>query len=387
MAMLCSLGALSIDSILPALLNIQREFELTNPNHIQLVIGLFFLGLGFGSPFFGPLADSIGRKKAMVVGLSLFLIGNVIALFSNEIFTLLVARFIQGFGASSTRIIVHTIIRDKFSGRVMAKMNSLVASIFIMVPVVAPFIGQGILLFFHWKVLFIAFILISLIILFWFLSRQAETLKPKNKIPFQFSRIKNATIECIKEPQSFGYALAGGFIYSILLIYLVLCPQILKEIYGVGDKFPIYFALVAIAMGIASVINSKLVMKYGMIALSNRFLSLILFSSSLFFIYLVLSQKNPDLWLFMAYVMVIFFSLGMIFSNFLALCLQKVGHIAGVASSIVTSMGIIISFLISLIVGQFYSGSVNLVIVSFFATTLMAKIVVWIFTKKINHSK
>jgi len=144
MATLTALAAMSIDMVLPALPAIGTTLGVERPNDNQLVVSLLFLGFGLGQLFYGPLSDATGRKPAAYVGLALFSVGCLLALSSKTFPQLLLGRFLQGVGVAGPRTITLALVRDRFEGREMARVMSLIMAVFILVPVVAPALGHGV---------------------------------------------------------------------------------------------------------------------------------------------------------------------------------------------------------------------------------------------------
>jgi DHA1 family bicyclomycin/chloramphenicol resistance-like MFS transporter len=142
-ASMMALTALAVDIMLPALGQIGVALRLPEDNDRQLVITFYLLGFAAGQPFFGPLSDRFGRKKPLYAGLLLFAVASVIAATASSASEMFAARALQGFGAAAPRVIGIAIVRDRFAGRGMARVMSFVMMVFIVVPIIAPSIGQG----------------------------------------------------------------------------------------------------------------------------------------------------------------------------------------------------------------------------------------------------
>ena len=178
MAMLFASIALSIDAMLPALPAIAAEMSPGAENRVQLVIGLFFAGMGFGTLVAGPVSDAIGRKLTLLICAATFLVGAALCAVAPSLNWLLAARFLQGLGASGPRSVGMAMVRDLHKGRDMARIVSLVMMIFALVPAVAPLMGQAILLIGNWRLIFVAFIVFATFANLWVALRQPETLAP-----------------------------------------------------------------------------------------------------------------------------------------------------------------------------------------------------------------
>jgi len=358
MALLMSLVALAIDTMLPALAVIGEDLGVSNANHNQLVISVIFLGLAFGQILYGPLSDSIGRKPAIYIGTGIFMLGCIMSLFSTNITIMLLGRLLQGLGIASPRSVIVALVRDKYEGREMAKVMSFIFTLFILAPVVAPALGQLIISFSHWRAIFTLFLLLAAIAMIWLALRQPETLVAENRIPFSLSRILSAVKEICLNRIAFGYTLVSGFVSGMFLAFLSSSPQILQEQYQLGVKFPLYFAILSLAVGFATFANGKLVMRFGMRLLSHWAIYAY-FILSLLYLYPALSYDgHPPLWTYITYLLLCFFSIGFVFGNVNALAMQPLGHIAGVGAAVTGSLATLMSVPIGIYIGHSYNGSI-----------------------------
>ncbi|MDP7236481.1 MAG: multidrug effflux MFS transporter [Candidatus Latescibacteria bacterium] len=356
--MMMSLVALSIDAMLPALPEIGRDLGVDRENDNQLIISFVFIGYAVGQLIYGPLSDSTGRKPAIYVGFSLFIIGCLLSLFAADFSTMLAGRLMQGLGAAGNRTVCVALIRDRYEGRAMAQVMSSAMSIFILVPVIAPALGQGLLLIAHWRAIFVAFLALALIILTWFTVRQPETLARENRRAFSLRQNMRAVREICSTRVSFGYTIAVGLISGGFLAYLTSSQQIFQDQYGVGTRFPLYFATLALALGGASFANSRLVMRYGMRVLSRVALYLLSILSIIFFTISWFLAGDPPLWGLMTYFMLLFFCIGLLFGNLNALAMEPLGHIAGIGASVVGALSSLLSVPIGILIGQSFNGTI-----------------------------
>jgi MFS transporter, DHA1 family, multidrug resistance protein len=377
MATLTALAAMSIDTVLPALPAIGASLGVERANDNQLVVSLFFLGFGLGQFFYGPLSDAAGRKPAAYAGLALFLIGTALALFSRTFPVMLAGRLLQGVGVAGPRTITLALVRDKFEGRAMARVMSLVMFVFILVPVVAPAIGQAILGLTGWRGIFVAYLAIGLLATAWFGVRQEETLPSSRRIPFSVTRIAAALREVVTNRVSIGFTIASGFVFGAFVGYLSSAQQILQEQYTLGARFPLYFALLSIAIGGASFVNASLVIRLGMHALSAWSLRGICVVSVAFTVFASTSGGHPPLWTLMTYLMVSFFGIGLLFGNLNALAMQPLGHIAGTGAAVVGATSMLISLAFGTWIGQSYNGTVLPLVIGFAVLSGCAIVIAW----------
>lgn len=357
-AMLTSLTALAIDAMLPALVTIGRELGVQHDNDAQLILTTLFLGLALGQVFFGPLSDATGRKPLMYVGLGIFMLGSLLSMFAQDFSHMLIGRFLQGVGASAPRVLTMALVRDCYSGRAMARVMSFTMSIFILVPMIAPSLGQGILLVAGWRSIFTLFFVLALSVALWFWWRMPETLPTAKRRAFNFREFWQGLKEVISNRTSMTYTLTTGIVFGAFLGYLSSAQQILQIQYGLGERFPLYFALLALAIGGASLLNAKLVMRYGMHWISKRALLLFTLLSGAFWLVTYSSTGHPALPLLMAYFMLAFLALGMLFGNLNALAMEPLGHIAGIGASVIGSLSTLMAIPLGTFVGQAYDGTI-----------------------------
>lgn len=357
-ALLSSLTAFAIDAMLPVLPDIGRELQVSHENDAQLVISVLFAGLALGQFIMGPLSDSMGRKPLMYAGLGLFGLGCLLSMFSNDFNTMLIGRFLQGLGAATPRILTMALVRDCYRGREMARIMSLSMIIFILVPMVAPAVGQGIAWLAGWRAIFAAFLLLATLSGLWFGLRMPETLLPEDRTRLSLKEQMKAIKIVMNHRQTLGYTLVTGFIFGAFLGYLNSVQQILQVQYGLGDQFPLYFAALAGSIGIASYLNSRLVIKYGMTYLSKLAIWLVIICSALFMVMAWLSNGHPDLWFFMIYIGIIFLGIGMLFGNLNALAMEPMEKHAGLGASVVGSLSTLMSIPLGILIGHSYNGTI-----------------------------
>jgi DHA1 family bicyclomycin/chloramphenicol resistance-like MFS transporter len=380
LALTTSLVALSIDAMLPALQQIGDELGATGANDNQLVVTALFLGFAFGQFIYGPVSDSVGRKPAIYAGFLVFIAGCIFCIAAESFSTMLVGRVLQGIGAAGPRIVSMAIVRDRYAGAAMARIMSMVMAVFILVPVLAPALGQGIMFLAHWRAIFWALLVLAMTVSVWFALRLPETLTSERRSPLSLWRMARGVTETFRNRIAFGYTIAAGLSFSAFVAYLSSSQAILQIQYGLGTHFPFYFGGLALCIGTASVVNAKLVMRFGMSWLAKRALWTLSFASTAFFVFAftaVEPQGHPPLGAFMAYCAVTFFCMGILFGNFNAMAMEPLGHIAGVASAVVSAMATGIALFFSYLISQAYDGTVlplvgGFALLGFIAITVVA---------------
>ena len=374
-ALLTSLIALSIDAMLPALPQITADLAVGNPNDAQLVIGLFLLGNAFGQLFFGPLSDTFGRKPVIVAGLSLFLVGCAVSVFAESFSMLLLGRVLQGVGASGPRTVTMSMVRDLYSGRSMAQIMSISMSIFILVPMLAPALGQAIMLLMGWRYIFGTFILFGVLGLLWLLLRQPETLADGNRRPLRPAAIANGFVIVCRSRAALGYSLAIGTMFGAFIGFLSSIQQIFHDVFGVGKWFPYLFGLLAVFLGVASFLNSRIVMRFGM----QKIVRLAMACSpvvSLMYLLICLLVNDPGLIAFMIWGALCFFGVGLCVGNINALAMEPLGEIAGLGAAVVGFFTSSVAVLVGIPLGRAYDGTQIPLIAGFIVLGLMGQILV-----------
>lgn len=355
MAFVTCFVAMSIDLMLPALSQIGQDLEVLRDNDTQLIITTIFIGVAIGHIFYGPLADVVGRKPATYLGFAIFILGTSISLFSYSMDMMLLGRFLQGLGAAGPRIVTIAIVRDKSEGPEMARVMSLIMTVFVLVPVVAPIIGQGILWLFGWRMMFVFLLVAALAILLWFGLRLPETLTVEKRSKFSVKIVMNSFKEVISNRVAMAYVIASGLGFGAFLGFLNSVQQVLQDLYHLGAKFPFYFAVLATGIGVASFINSKLVMRFGMktLVLGTQMITVII--SLLALISTFWLGAVPPLWCVMVYFMLVLMGIGLLFGNLNALSMEPFGHIAGLASGLIGGVSTLIAVIAGMLVGQAFN--------------------------------
>jgi DHA1 family bicyclomycin/chloramphenicol resistance-like MFS transporter len=365
-AFLISLVALSIDAMLPALPAIGADLDVARANDTQLVIGLFFAGFAVGQLFYGPLSDSLGRKPVILAGLVLFTLGCLMALLALSFETVLAGRILQGLGAAAPRTVMLAVVRDRFAGRAMARVMSFVMAVFIIVPALAPTLGQGIMLVADWHAIFAVLMALAVGLGLWMMLRLPETLPHPARVPLSAGRIVRAMGEVVTTRAALGYTLAAGTVFGAFIGYLNSSQQVFQVTFGVGELFPAFFAVLALAIGASSLVNARLVMGLGMRRLSFTAVFTLTGLSVGFAAVTVAFGGLPPLWAFMLWGVASFFCIGILFGNLNALAMEPLGHIAGTGAAVVGSLSTALSLLSGIAIGQVYDGTV-LPLVSGFA--------------------
>ena len=336
-ALLISIGALGTDIMLPALEAISADLGAPKLTDGHYIVSAFFLGMAGGQLIVGPLADSFGRKPVIYAGYGVFVLGCLVSAFTESWAIMLAGRVLQGFGAAAPRIVTVAMVRDEYEGRAMARIMSIVMAAFIIVPVVAPALGQGLILLGGWRSTFAGLVVLALAVVGWFALRQRETLAPEDKRAFRLGDIAAGLREILRTRVALGYTLTAGLMYGMFVGYLGAAQQIFQGVFGVGELFAAYFALASTALGAAAIVNASLVMRLGMRRLTGLALVALTGLSFGFWALLPLYGGQPPMLLFILWQLSVFFCVGITFGNLNALALEPLGHMAGLGAAFVGS--------------------------------------------------
>ena len=375
-AMMMALNALAIDMMLPALPAIGEALGVVDENSRQWVITAYLLGFGGAQLIYGPLADRYGRKPVLMAGLSLYVLFSTLAAFAPTFELLIMARIATGLGAAALRVLAVSIVRDRYSGRTMARVMSLSFLVFLGVPILAPAFGQLILTVAPWPWIFGVLAVAGSAFLIWAALRLPETLHPENRMPIQVGRIASAFREAVTHRQAIGYTLAMTCITGALFGFINSSQQIFFDVFQEPQLFTAVFAAIAGGIAVASLLNAKLVERLGSRLISHTALLGFITMSAIHAA--VALSGHETIWTFSILQALTMFCFGFIAGNFGAMAMEPMGHIAGTASSaqgfISTTAGASLGFLI----GQQFNGSAAPMTVGFTALGLTALVCVLI---------
>jgi len=339
-ASLMALGALGIDSMLPALPIIGADLHVPVENHLQWIVSIYFLGMGIGQLLFGILSDWLGRKRVLIAGVIVYVIFGLIAACSQNFTFLLVLRLFQGMAVATTGVVTRSIIRDLYSGPQMAKVMSISFVVFLLVPILAPSLGQLVLLVWPWRAIFLIMSVLGAMTAIWAWIRLPETLNPVDRRRPDLAHLKRVAYFIITEPASIFYSLAIMCLIGSLLAYVALMPQIFVDVFRKPHLMAGIFAACAAAMGAGSALNASLVERLGIKRISHTALTA----------YIVVNVIHL-IWAWSGHETIISFTIlqaltmglmSLSTSNFSAVAMEKVGHVAGTAASlqgVITTVG------------------------------------------------
>ncbi|AUQ50093.1 putative MFS transporter [Phaeobacter inhibens] len=358
-AMMFATVAFSIDAMLPALPEIGQTLSADNPNRAQLVIATFALGMGIGTFFTGPLSDAFGRRSVIFAAAGLYIAAALLAYASSSIEMLLLSRVVMGLGAAGPRVVALAIVRDLYSGREMARMMSIAMLIFTLVPAVAPMMGAGIILLTSWRAIFLAFALFAVVIVLWMGLRLPEPLPVENRRPFRLPSLLAAVVEMFRHPTVRLSMMVQCLCLAMLFCMITLVQPIYDVVFDRAASFPFWFGFIAIMSGTGSLINASLVVRLGMRRMVTWALAgQIIFSALMLGLEVLPLSGDLMFALFVAWQTSVFFMAGLTLGNLNAMAMEPMGHIAGMAASIVGGVSTVFAAAAAATVGLLFDGSI-----------------------------
>lgn len=356
MASTMALQAVAIDAMLPALHEIGHTFAVRDDNQLQWVVTAFVMGTGAGQLIFGPLSDRFGRRPILLLGLSLYTVLSLLAMLATSLPVLLITRVVQGAVVSTASVVTRSIVRDQYAGSTMARVMSTIFIVFMVVPMLAPALGQAMLLLVNWRGIFGFFGACGLLVSTWLFLRLPETLPPEKRRPLNSAHLGQAAWFVLSEPSSILYTLAVTAMFGSLLAYVSTVPQIFAGAFHQPHLMAITFAGVASAMSAASYFNSRIVERIGMHRVSHLALTGFLLVTASHALFARFGDEGVmSFALFQAATMA---CMGLSVSNFGTIAMQPMGAIAGSAASIQGVISTVGAAIIASLIGQHWSGTV-----------------------------
>ncbi|WP_299686773.1 multidrug effflux MFS transporter [uncultured Tateyamaria sp.] len=356
MAMMFATIAFSIDAMLPVLPDIAADIAPGGTAQAALILTFFVVGMGLGTFFMGPLSDAWGRKPVLYLGLGIYALGSVLSWAAPTLEMMLAARVLQGLGAAGPRVVSAAIIRDLYSGRHMASILSLTMMVFLLVPGIAPLMGALIADAFGWRAIFAAFLIFGVVLFLWFGLRMSETLPPQNRRPLRWPLIVDAVRQMVVHPTVRLSIIVQTLMMSILFSILTMVQPIFEIAFDRADTFPYWFGAIAVASGVSSLLNAAIVGRFGMRRLVTWALAVQVIVSSLFVLYLVADLPGVFA-VYLVWQWGVMFQAGLTVANLNAIAMEPMGHIAGMAASVIGALSTVLGALIASPVGLLFDGT------------------------------
>ena len=354
-ASLTALNALAIDSMLPALPQIGASLHAATDNERQWVITAYLLGVSSSQMIYGVLADRFGRKRILLTGVSIYACFAIVAAFATSMPQLIAARALMGAGAAAVQVLCVSIVRDRYSGAQMARVMSLTFMVFLTAPVLAPSIGQAIMLMSSWRMIFGFLATFSLVLLTWAALRLPETLHAEDRLPLEIGRVAQAFRAVIGSRVTVGYMFAAACVLGGLFGFINSVQQVFTDMFHAPTVFPLIFACVAIGMAISSLLNSRIVVRLGARYVSHRALLGYVGFGALH--HLVARTGHETIVTFAVLQGGMLFCFGMVVANFSSIAMEPLGQVAGTGSSVYGSITMAVGSSLGFLIGQQFDGT------------------------------
>lgn len=369
---LTALTALAIDGVLPAMLLIETELGASTPFSIPQIITVFVFGMAFGELIIGPMSDAVGRRPAVIAGLIVFVAGTVLAATADSLAAVVAGRFFQGVGVAGPKIGTRAMIRDRYVGTDMAQVMSVIFTLLILVPMIAPAIGAMIAAASGWRGVFWCYFVLAFGLGSWLWLRHPETLPKEKRIPFRYAQLKTNTRTVLRRKDVTPIVIATGFVFGAQLTYFAVAADLFSSVYDLPALMPVFFALLATGTGAALLLNVRFVHRTGMEAPILAGLVFLCLSGAALLTSAALTEGHPPLALLLGLAWVGFFALGLLFGNLNAFAMRPLGDFAGLSSSIVASLSSVVAFVFATAVEHVAEGPVYAIAFSFVFAALLS---------------
>ena len=354
MALVMALNALAIDTMLPALPAMAAALHAPSDNAQQAIISLYFFGLAFGSLLHGPLADRFGRRRIILGSIIAYIIVALATPMAQSWTMLLAIRFFHGLCGAAMGVVATAVVRDRTAGDQMARVLSLIFLIFMVVPIIAPSIGQLILLVAPWPAIFLMLAGLASVMGLWVWLRLGETLNADDRLPLKLAPMWASWRQVATHRQAMAYMIGSSLAVGANYGFLNSAQQIIAVGFGRADIFTLCFACVAGGIAVANFWNARLVLHFGARRVSQSALIAFLLLS---FVQFYMASAQESLWGFIVIVSLNMGMIGFIGANFSSIAMQPFGHIAGTASSFQNAVRTVIAAAVGAIIGAQFDGS------------------------------
>ncbi|RKD92387.1 multidrug effflux MFS transporter [Mangrovibacterium diazotrophicum] len=355
LALLTSLSPFATDTYIPALPTMAKFFG--EPiNMVEISLTVYFIGVAVGQFFGGPLSDSFGRKTVALTGVLLFSVSSLLAIFITDVRILWALRFIQAIGGGGASVVNMAFVRDWFEGKDVARISSLISMIMMLAPLVAPVIGSFLLLSLGWKSIFIFMSAVAMLTFLLFIFFMPESRHPQHithrltatQLIGSYSRI-------FSSPKAVFLVLANSFAVSGMFVFLTGSSFLYIEYFKVDvSLFPVYFGANIIMNVALTFLNFRLVKTIEPAKILHVGLLLQLVSGLVLFF--AVRAAEPSLWLVFLLMVSFIGSLGLIFSNTVALVINQFHEISGSANAVIGVIRFAFSGAVGSLLAVFHSG-------------------------------
>ncbi|HSJ72503.1 MAG TPA: multidrug effflux MFS transporter [Acidimicrobiia bacterium] len=357
-SMIMAIVALAIDMMLPAFGEIRESFGLVeDSNQLAPIVTFFFIGLAVGQPFWGPLSDALGRKRILYWGLAVYVVGAIGAVWAPSLELLFLFRFIGGLGAAGPRVVALSVVRDVYEGEAMARALSFIMAVFLLVPIIAPTLGAVVLEVGRWQMVFWVMVVFAITVGVWSI-RLPETLAPPDRVPLEFTRLRRAASMVLSTKTTMGFTLAQTAMFGFFTSFLASSQLIVDDVFDLGTWFPVIFAGSAALIGVAILMNTYWLTRFGLRRVIRTATVGHLAASLAFMMVIVVSDRTPSFTAFAIGFVPISLTYAMLIPNLNSAALAPMGAIAGTASAVIGATTLLGGSIIGSLVDRAYDGSV-----------------------------
>jgi MFS transporter, DHA1 family, multidrug resistance protein len=357
-SMIMAIVALAIDMMLPAFGEIRKGFSLADDsNQLAPIVTFFFIGLAIGQPVWGPLSDALGRKRILYWGLAVYVVGAIGAVWAPSLEILFLFRFLGGLGAAGPRVVALSVVRDVYEGEAMARALSFIMAVFLLVPIIAPTVGAALLEVGRWQTIFWVMAVFGIAVGVWSI-RLPETLARADRIPLEFARLRRAASMVLSTRTTMGFTLAQTAMFGFFTSYLASSQLIIDDVFDLGTWFPVIFAGSAALIGVAILMNTYWLTRFGLRRVIRTVTAGHLAASLTFMMIIVVSDGTPSFAAFAIGFVPISLTYAMLIPNLNSAALVPMGAIAGTASAVIGATTLLGGSIIGSLVDRAYDGSV-----------------------------
>lgn len=369
--------ALGIDLMLPAFPEIRTEFGMpADSTQVAWIVTAYFLGMAVGPWLYGPASDRFGRRRPLYAGLTLYATGATIAALAPSWQMIVIARFLWGLGAAGPRAISVTMIRDRFEGDSMARLMSMIMAVFMLVPILAPAVGAGLIAVLPWRAVFWFPALVAGVLMLW-ARRLPETLHHDNRRPFTVRAVAAAGKEVVTHRQTMALTIAMTFLFGLMTTYLAGSEVLLEDVFGYGDWFPLFFGAIAVLLAMNSLFNARLVQRVGVVNLVRRMSLLGVANATLLFLVSSMNGGVPNFWLFTICLCTVVPIAQGLNPNCNTAAMTPLPHVAGTASAIIATLTTAGGALFGNLASSAFDGTVRPFAAYFLAFMVLATGFIW----------
>jgi len=380
-------GALAIDLMLPAFPDMRAEYGMSpDSTQVAWIVTAFFLGMAVGPWLYGPVSDRYGRRAPLFVGMTIYILAALAATFAPSWGWVIASRFVWGLGAAAPRSLATAMIRDRYHGEAMARLMSTIMAVFLLVPILAPSVGAGLIVFLPWRVVFWFPAVVGVGLMLW-CRRLPETLPVDKRRPFTWSAVARAGKEVVTHRQTISFTVAVTFLFGIMTGYLAGSEVIVEDVYDLGAWFPLFFGVIAILLALNSLNNARIVKKIGIKRIVKRMMFIGLGASAVFVVIAFASGGKPPFWL----LMVCFAGVVPVAQGLAPICntaaMTPVPHVAGTASALIATVTTAGGSLLGGVASGAFDGTVRPLAVAFLSFNLVAAFLVIVATRSMSDDR